>query len=112
MKYIITESQKTRLELLTFMTKEELASYISHLDPLIYPCSYKNIRQFIWAVRYEMENTLTTDAMESLPKDLVWKEILNMFGEEIIDFYYERCDPGEFNIDDIKREYLGVKVKL
>jgi hypothetical protein len=107
MKYIITESQKTRLELLTFMTKEELASYISHLDPLIYPCSYKNIRQFIWAVRYEMENTLTTDAMQSLPKDLVWKEILNMFGEDIIDFYYERCVHEHHDLDSIKKQYLN-----
>ena len=109
MKYIITESQKTRLELLTFMTKEELASYLAELFPLRYPCDYNDVEHFLWAVRYEMENTMSTETILTLPKDMVWKEMLNMFGEQMIDHYYERCVHEYQDLDSIKKQYLGVK---
>lgn len=109
MKYIITESQKTRLELLTFMSKEELAKYLSELYPLRNPCEYKDIEVFLWAVRYEMENTMSTETILALPQDMVWKEILDMFGEQMIDHYYERCVHENHDLDTIKKQHLGVK---
>lgn len=107
MKYIITESQKTRLELLTFMTKEELKSYLSELYPIRYPCDYNDIEHFLFAVRYEMEEVMSTETILALPKDMVWKEMFNMFGEGMIDHYYERCFHEEMDdLDTIKKQYL------
>jgi len=94
MKYIITEEQNIRL----FVKRriQEIMKYVRNTTIYRSPCRADNITNYsilLKKVFFESVPFHFYVAMDMISnKELVWDMIMNIYGDEIIDNYNQKCD--------------------
>ena len=90
MKYIITEEQNIKLQVVRRL--DDILRLIEHLYPWQYPCDFNNLEHFEIALRTEMFETLTLDWFNSDNEPVVWSVVKKVYGDKIKERYYKKCN--------------------
>jgi hypothetical protein len=93
MKYIITEEQNTKLQIIRRLP--EIWQLIQNLYPWQYPCDFRSLGHFGIALRIEMFETLTLDWINSENIDVVWDVVKKVYGDKIKEHYEGWCEDKE-----------------
>ena len=94
MKYIITETQAK--DLFFRRRGNEVADLFRNQYAYSYPCDYDDLEYFLFSLRTDMFDTLTLDWMINMEEDVLWDLIMESYGEEIINWYYDSCGPNRY----------------
>ena len=95
MKYIITEDQADNL----FFRRRgiEIADLFRNQYAYSNPCDYDNLEHFLYSLRTDMFEELEQyDWMKNMNDKVLWGMIMEMYGEEIINWYNESCGPNRY----------------
>jgi len=93
MKYIITEEQNKRLQIVRRLP--EIWQLIQDLYPWQYPCDFRSLGHFAIALRMEMFETLTLDWFNSDNESAVWDIVKKVYGDKIKEHYEGWCEDKE-----------------
>lgn len=94
MKYIITENQAK--ELFFKRRGNEIGDLFRNQYAYSYPCDYDDLEHFLYSLRTDMFETLTLDWMKEMDEDVLWGMLMQMYGDEIINWYNESCGPNRY----------------
>jgi len=94
MKYIITEDQAAKL----FFRRRgiEIADLFRNQYAYSYPCDYDDLDHFLYGLRTDMFEELQYDWMREFDENVLWDMIMQMYGDEIINWYNESCGPNRY----------------
>ena len=94
MKYIIKENQAK--ELFFKRRGNEIGDLFRNQYAYSYPCDYDDLEHFLYSLRTDMFETLTLDWMKEMDEDVLWGMLMQMYGDEIINWYNESCGPNRY----------------
>lgn len=103
MKYIITEEQNTKLQIVRRL--DEIWEFIHNLYPWQYPCDFHSLGHFTIALRVEMFEVFSLDWFNSDNESVVWDVVTQVYGDKIKEHYEGWCEDKE-SINETKHEYL------
>ena len=94
MKYIITEDQAAKI----FFRRRgvDIADLFRNQYAYSYPCDYEDLDHFLFSLKTDMFEILTLDWMKGYDENFLWDMIMQMYGNEIIDWYNESCGPNRY----------------
>jgi hypothetical protein len=100
MKYIITEEQNTKLQIVRRL--DEIWELIHNLYPWQYPCDYHSLGHFVIGLRVEMFEVLSLDWFNSDNESVVWDVVTQVYGDKIKEHYEGWCEDNEEPITESK----------
>jgi len=89
MKYIITEEQNIKLQVLR--RGDEIRNFISTLYPWDYPCDYNNFHYFLIALRHEFFIYEEFEWFDKINQEEVWRLIVKLFENKFREHYKGWC---------------------
>jgi len=95
MKYVITENQAAKL----FFRRRgiKIDEFFRNQYAYSYPCDYDDLEHFLYGLRTDMfEELQQYDWMEEFDENFLWDMIMQMYGDEIINWYNESCGPKRY----------------
>jgi len=88
MKYIITEEQHTRVQIVRRLDK--IWELIQNSHSYIYPCDFRSLGHFLIGLKFEL-HLWDVNWFTAKNEDEAWDMIMKIHGEKIIDNYNEKC---------------------
>jgi len=97
MKFIITEEQNLRLQILRRL--DEIWEELKNSYPFLYPCDYHGLGHFATALRYEFQAIMLQD-FGIRDNDEIWDIVVKMKKDQIKERYDESDCDGEPIIEE------------